>query len=275
MKILNRLSILLLMALTAAACSKDEENEMASQTPITFIPSIASDSRSAMEAGFEDGDQIGLYLYNGALSNVYTSGVWKSNQRLSLESNNWSSAEVLYWQDVPYSKLSCIAYYPFTYTDNSNNLTSVTFTSSTDQSTLSALRTNDFLWAKVDSVNYKAHANGIPLKMKHLMSKVKVNFTNFPNGISDCRIRKVVCSGTIDILNGSAKSLSSATGKNVIMYVNEAMTTAEVVVLPQTFAAGSLITFVSGEKGYVYTLNEALTLESGSEYTINLDGSTL
>jgi hypothetical protein len=46
-------------------------------------------------------------------------------------------------------------------------------------------------------------------------------------------------------------------------------------VLPQTFAAGSLITFVSGEKGYVYTLNEALTLESGSEYTINLDGSTL
>jgi hypothetical protein len=59
------------------------------------------------------------------------------------------------------------------------------------------------------------------------------------------------------------------------MYVNEAMTTAEVVVLPQTFAAGSLITFVSGEKGYVYTLNEALTLESGSEYTINLDGSKL
>lgn len=279
MRRFKELIYLLLVAAFSASCSQDGGDKTPSESVITFIPSISSDtplSRSAMEAGFNEGDGIGIYMYNGALSTIYATNVWKQNMKLSCASQtSWTLGEEIYWQEIPYQKTTCVAYYPYQSTNNTNNLTSVGIQVATDQSTNTALRDNDFLWTKIDSVNYTSHGQGIPLKMGHLMSKIKVTFTNFGSEISSCSVLGIIVNGSINMISGDVTTNSNSGVRTVKMCFNTDGSYAEAVVLPQTIDAGTFVSFIYNGVGYAYKLDDALQLESGKEYLIKLDGSTL
>lgn len=242
---------------------------------------IDASTRSAMESGFEEGDKIGIFLFNPdkATEWKYGNECWVNN--ISIEyttSGKWISASQQYWQEAPYTLMS-IAYYPYANAALEKDFTNVYFQIPVDQSSQKALRQSDFLWASTTDINYEKYHEGIPLRFKHLCCKLTLLFTttsDIQNDThpSDIQVNSIYTNTAINIATGEIRNEAGRTPQTIRMYYDENKRIAEAIITPQNIPAGQWINFKHKGRSYYYELEEPLTLESGKEYKIVIDLST-
>lgn len=273
-------TLVILLLLLFHSCS-NEEVDGYNKEAITFIPTINTSTRSAMESGFENGDKIGIFLldHSKAAEWKYGSECWASN--ISVEyttSGEWISASQQYWQEVPYTLMS-IAYYPYASTTAEKDFTNVHFQIPTDQSNQKVLRQSDFLWASTTKIDYEKYHGGVPLLFNHLCCKLTLLFastSNIKSGDhpSQIQVNSIHTSAIINIAAGKVRHKPDTSPQIIKMYYDENRQTAEAIIIPQNIPAGQWIDFKYKGHSFYYQLQEPLVLESGKEYKIAIDLST-
>ena len=185
----------------------------------------------------------------------------------------------LYWQKVPYTLMG-IGYYPYASSTLDKDFTNVYFQLPNDQSNRKLLRQSDFLWASTTDIIYEKYNGGIPLLFNHLFSKLTVSFINttsiansdMKNGV---QVTNVYNRAIVNLVTREVSYESSISPQVIQMYYDENRQTAEAIIIPQSVPVGQWINFKYKGRFYHYQLQEPLILESGKEYKITIDLSTV
>lgn len=273
--------LIVLLSFLFHSCSGEEVDKY-DKGIITFLPDVSVSTRSAMERGFEEGDQIGIFLLDQDKTAKwkYGSECWVSNIPVEYKgSGGWDSAMQLYWQKVPYTLMG-IGYYPYTNTTIDKDFTSVYFQTPIDQSNRKLLRQSDLLWASTTDIIYEKYNGGIPLLFKHLLSKLTISFINttyvaksdMKDGI---QVNNVYNRAIVNLVTGEVSYESSISPQVIQMYYDENRQTAEAIIIPQSIPVGKWVNFRYKGRFYYYQLQEPLILEGGKEYKITVDLSTV
>ena len=114
---MKKIHIILYMLLvyataTMISCSDDSgstEEDMPDPQPLTFEITHPSAATRATDAGFEDGDRIGLFI-NKAGTVLEPSGNEINNEMLSCLIGTWGASKDLYLNE---GKYNVYAYYPY------------------------------------------------------------------------------------------------------------------------------------------------------------------
>ena len=263
------------------SCSSGEVDKCDKEI-ITFLPAVSVSTRSTMERGFEEGDKIGIFLFdqNKAAKWKYGSECWVSNIPVEYKGSvGWDSEMQLYWQKVHYTLMG-IGYYPYASSTLDKDFTNVYFQLPNDQSNRKLLRQSDFLWASTTDIIYEKYNGGIPLLFNHLFSKLTVSFINttsiansdMKNGV---QVTNVYNRAIVNLVTREVSYESSISPQVIQMYYDENRQTAEAIIIPQSVPVGQWINFKYKGRFYHYQLQEPLILESGKEYKITIDLSTV
>lgn len=274
-------TLIVILSFLFHSCSNEEVDKYDKEI-ITFLPVVSVSTRSAMERGFEEGDKIGIFLFDQdkATKWKYGSECWVSNISVEYKgSDGWDSAMQLYWQNVPYTLMG-IGYYPYISTTIDKDFTSIYFQLQNDQSNLKLLRQSDLLWASTTDIVYEKYNGGIPLLFKHLFSKLTISFINTTSIASSdmksgIQVNNVYNRAIVNLVTGEVSYESSTLPQAIQMYYDENSQTAEAIIIPQSIPVGQWINFKYRGRFYYYQLQEPLMLESGKEYKITIDLSTV
>lgn len=272
-----------LFLLLAYSCQQKEEDNIPSLgRPIQIIGEVLT--RAAMESGFTDNDEIGVFMLNRINANTpaalnHAIGNWLDNGYFRLENNGqaWVSLAPIYWKDAN-TVMDVISYYP--YIEISVDNTEIPFSVQTDQQDIENLRISDFLYAEQKALTPQNTANGISLGFKHKLCKLTVHLKFKPTELNNANeviltANNVNYSGTINLSNGTVNNNSELTSN--ISFYSKSDQEAEGILFPQQISAGRFLTVTltgSSNVSYVYTLTTPLTLEAGKEYIIEFDCST-
>lgn len=272
-------TIFFFMTLNSCSTSTDEVSssipEKSSKKEIKFIPSIAT--RSAMES-FSVGDNIGVYMTartNNKLPitlSSNTDNLINNGKYTYSTSNLWSSSSTAYWKDGE-SVYDVIAYYPYC---SISDIYTVRDTLTVNQTTETALRQCDFLYGRTDSVSYNRDYTGIALAMKHKFCRLNIN-VDLGTVITATNIKVSIYNAkNIALINLSTGLVtSSGTLHSISAYYDSSKKQAVCILPPQDFTSGTELVRVSYldsssvERRLSYTLNNALTLQSGVDYILN------
>lgn len=168
---------LVLVAATMLACDNMESViETGNENELVLSPIYPGIHTKATEAGFETGDEIGVFITkwsDGKSVQLQLGGNWGNNILLTNQGSSWILSPKVYWNE---EKFDIYAYYPY-----DNDLSSVDqypFSVFQDQTILAsshnsdAFEMSDFLWAKELG---KTQSANVPLSFKHKMSKLIIN----------------------------------------------------------------------------------------------------
>lgn len=236
-----------------ASCSDHEgavPQDNLKGTPITVTAAVAE---LATRAGYgNESLPATFYLnvdnpaddkYDYASMMKYEDGKWVSYTADGAEKRT------MIWDDAKTAVTATAATYPLT--------DAPTLTVRSDQSTEDAIKASDYLYMTSKEVDPKVTDGKLPVTLAHIMSKVKLTITltsefiNDTNPISDVTIADI-------------KPWEDTYARPDARY--------EVILAPQTVAAGKFaVTFNIGERTFKWTSPDAVTLESGSEYTLTLN----
>lgn len=263
-------------ALMMAACSSEDVPQVDSvtNTPIRIHAMVAElESR----AGIEDaGDFNQFYL---SVTNSSNSNYSYSNVQVTKSGSGWEPASPMYWQNSE-SEVSVTA---ATFSLNGAQDLEV----KTGQSTADKVVASDHLYmaatpqsyaeVKTDDVVTKA-TGAINVNFSHIMSKVNLTITfadefdGTENPISDVTFQGTVASrnynaGTWTNINGVTTTDITACGVGY----TQPTATYEVILVPQTVTAGNFaVQFQIGGRQFKWTSDDAVTLDSGKQYTLAL-----
>lgn len=229
----------------------------------------------ATDSAFENGDRVGLYMtsYDGEKPQpLRVSGNYANNACLTLGSGGWSSSPALYWN--PDEKYDVYAYYPIAYPLSVDEMD---MTIATDQSTLrngenlGGYEASDFLWAKTAAVSYPGP---VPLKFKHIMSRVLVNIVKgpeFEGEVPEGTIVRVLSTTTdaiVDIDNGIViKNPYSAPQTITAKRLSETQFAA--IIVPQKITTRHPV-FEILSKGVSYLVEMRMDFKQGISHTMNI-----
>ena len=252
-------------ALMMAACSSEDvpQVDSATNTPIQIHAMVAELESRAGIASDTDFSQFYLSVKNSSNSNYSYSnvGVTKSG-------SGWEPASPMYWQNSTTEVIVTAATF------------SLDLAVQTDQRTADYVVASDHLYMEEDEQSYKEDKNGeevtkaagaINVDFKHLMSKVNLTITladefdYATNPISNVTFQGTVASCSYTAGTGWATITACAVGytKPTAQY--------EVILVPQQVAAnGFAVQFQIGSRMFKWTSADAVTLESGKQYTLAL-----
>lgn len=265
------------MVTLLSACSKTmpdiDKGATGDKKAIVFLPEVGA--RATMENGFANDDIVGVFM-NEKRNNNAGSFIWNYPCWFDGQNNVWKGPYDLFWKDND-TKMNIVAYYPYSFLDENQNLESFKVSVPYDQSSIDSLRKADFLWAKIDDATPDRYPNGVPLNMSHLFCKIKVNMNLTVNGLPSrdeafVQLLGVNNQGSVNLNNGEVTT-DSETSTYVNMYYDVDKRVAEAIVYPQIIKTGNLFQFIlhseDGPKAYGYKLNEPLAMEGGKEYVID------
>lgn len=281
----RKLTTYALLLLLCWGCQKEEESYFFEKKTIKIFTEVQS--RSAMESGFIPTDEIGIFMMARTSAETPAQlekpeGNWINNKLLYMNVNStWTSDELMYWKDS-YSTLDMIAYYPYQMIGNTADIKSVPFQIEVNQQGSENLRKSELLYANATGLTATNNSTGVNLEFKHKLCKFTINLKFSESDLEEYNeitviVNNVKYSGTINLSNGVISAQDGI--KNIICCVNETSTLAEAILLPQTVSKGTLVTAqlsnANSDNFYSFYLNNDLILESGKEYTINFDCSTI
>lgn len=231
------------------------------QLPITLSAAYPSATR-ASDSGFEEGDQMGLYVLDyvdGQVQNISGNDVKASNIRFEFDGtdNSWKGIRDLYWSgsNIP---ADIIAYYP--YIPSISDPEAVQFSVSHHQETAGSefkpggYESSDFLWGA--NIKQMPTSEKVDLTLRHILAGVRVSLkegTGFTSGEwseldKNVVIPSTVTSGTINLRDGA---VTAGTGNAESIVPMEYNGDFRCVVFPQTVAPGSSLVSISvGSAGY-------------------------
>ena len=261
-------------ALMMAACSSEDvpQVDSATNTPIQIHAMVAElESR----AGIDDNTDFSQFYLS--VTNSSNSNYSYSNVQVTKSGSGWEPASPMYWQNSE-SEVSVTA---ATFSLNGAQDLAV----QTDQSTADNVIASDHLYMAATSQSYAEvtgtkDAGAINVNFSHLMSKVNLTITladEFDadaNPISNVTFQGTVASRSYTAGTGWATIPNNAFATDITAYAVEytkPTATYEVILVPQQVAAnGFAVQFQIGGRQFKWTSDDAVTLDSGKQYTLAL-----
>ncbi len=237
----------------------------------------------AGDAGFVDGDQMGVYIVdyqNGQPGALAVHGNRANNYALTLDeaSDSWKGNSTVYWKDGQTS-IDIYGYYPY---DNAMaSVTEYAFSVQTDQSTegvdgtMSSYEKSDFLWAKKAQVQPTSEL--IYLNFEHRLAGLKVVLQQGDGFTAEewSKLKRIVTientalSARINMSTGVATPLETD-GKSIIA-APQGDDTFRAIAIPQMISAGkALIGVTIDGTSYKYVRGEDMKLQQGKMHTFTL-----
>ncbi len=278
------------MAITVliAACNDDDGVfcPPGSTEEISFEPTISQTYLTrASDAGFADGDRMGVYIvdYQGsqpgtlALNNNRASNLMMTFEAAS---GRCRPSSPVYWKDGQ-TPVDVYSYYP--YSSGVNSIKEFRFTVSANQGErpeegMGEYEKSDFLWAKRSGAQPAGGA--IQLTYQHRLAGVRVTLTR-GTGFSDAEWEKLPRTVTVDntlrsatINLGTGEATATGTFDRHITMAEEGTDTYRAVVVPQTVeAARSIIGITLDGIAYHLTQESATTYQPGKlhQFTIQVN----
>lgn len=285
-KSLSAKSTALLLPLLLAACSDEiqvfrpDDGMGGLRLELRATIDQQGDTR-ADEAGFADGDRLGLFVVNyseGKPGELTLTGNQVNNVAVAYNANagSWQAATDIYWQDNV-TPADVYGYYPFH--NGMADVEAYSFEIKADQSIAGAdgdmgsYEASDFLWAKTAKAT---PGKKVELTFSHVMAGVKVVLEQGSgfDGDSWSKLDKTV---TVDnTIRNSEINLSTGavtpTGsfdRNIVM--NPEADAWRAVVVPQAVAAGkSIIGITIDGKPYAYTRSDGMKYTAGKLHTFTI-----
>jgi len=271
-----------------AACSDDDVAfcPPGSTGEILFEPTISQTNLTrASDAGFADGDRMGVYIvdYQGSQpGTLVLNNNRASNLMMTFEatSGRCNPSTPVYWKDGQ-TPVDVYSYYP--YTSGINSIEEFQFTVSANQREMpeegmGEYEKSDFLWAKKSGAQPAGGA--IQLTYRHRLSGVRVTLTQ-GTGFSDMEWEKLPRTVTVDhtlrnatINLATGEATATGTFDRHITMAEEGTDTYRAVVVPQTVEAGkSVISVTLDGIAYHLTQETAMTYQPGKlhKFTIQVN----
>lgn len=249
-------------------------------TPIMIKAAYPTHSR-ASDAGFENGDRMGVYILDYVDGNPesITDEPHGKNVRYTFNGNDnfWTPAVELYWSSAE-TPADIIGYYPFV--SSIEDEESVPFIIerrqdlSGTETSLGGYEASDFLWGK--AVKVAPTADRVDLTLRHLMAGVRITLvegTGFATDEWNLVDKKVLIP---DIIPDATVNLSTGgvtPGDQPPLSITPLSYNGDWrgIVVPQTVSAGNgVISITVGGVSYTLTKNEPLTYASGKLHTFTV-----
>ena len=306
MKAIQFLGMTAFMAAMLTGCSNDSElahSNFPADNIIRVTAGVNGAVTRAETLGTELNSDFSLTVINkaplneGEHSNKYTYG----NRIFKKTGTEWICSDILLWQDAE-TKVDVAALAPAidntTFYDSydfwDEKITTMEYSITADQKTQSVA--NDLLYYyKSDLVPKEAlNASGkLDIQFNHAFSMIDINVTlgteysQQENPINEVIVGGSKLKATIDVANSEGKGVAyaSTTGENPEANVfptpgtftkattDQKNSTAEFscILIPQNIEANKFkVTLKTSSKTYVWTSPDAITLETGHRYTLNL-----
>lgn len=306
MKAIQFLGMTAFMAAMLTGCSNDSElahSNFPDDNIIRVTAGVNGAVTRAETLGTELNSNFSLTVINkaplneGENSNKYTYG----NRFFKKTGTEWICSTILLWQDAD-TKVDVAALAPAidntTFYDSydfwDEKITTMEYSITADQKTQSVA--NDLLYYyKSDLVPKEAlNASGkLDIQFNHAFSMIDINVTlgteysQQENPINEVIVGGSKLKATIDVANSEGKGVAyaSTTGENPETDIittpgtfTKATTDEEkskaaysCILIPQTIEANKFkVTLKTSSKTYVWTSPDAITLESGHRYTLEL-----
>lgn len=256
-----------------ASCSQNGGEEPAPQPnpeklPITISAQLSA--TRATDAAFESGDEVGIYVVNqtnGVSGTLAASGNYVDNMRFTYTSDKWTPDTEIYWVDKN-ATADFYCYYPYA---NPTSITSHTFATKTDQSTLKNYKASELIWGKATAV--AASENTVSITMNHSLSNAIVviapgkGFTaeTLAAANIEVKIANVKPNASINLANGVVTA--SGTTSAITMYKDSDLNYRALIV-PQTVAESSLVVLTID--GITYALTKGFTFKANTRHTFTV-----
>lgn len=251
---------MLALALLALTTSCDEKNEVITpqpqQTNIQFNAKITR----ATEYQFEAGDEISVFA---AYKNSTDVGEYAKNVKYSFANNLFTTSKELVYPENG-KDLSFYAIYPYA----NYSTPEFQFEVSNDQRSHSEYTTSDLMTASAVG-NYE---DEVDLTFNHRLAKVVINLISdkMPAGEQTLVLKDVRSCALADLSSNTYYASNSKTTD--IIASSNGTNSFKVVLPPQSFAKNTLFAEITiGNKVFEWVLSKDLILNSGVEYTYNLE----
>lgn len=247
-------SVVALAGLFLASCGNDPAQELAPATKegkVISLEASMADFTRATDTAFEEGDQIGLYIFNpeAYLNNVaYTYGA-----------NGFAAATQQVWYEDETLESQVVAYYPYSATVG-------TFTVASIQTSHAAYTASDLM---VASTKATPTENAIQLPFNHMLSKVNLTIVNENEGEVIKNVYFADVAGTVTYEVKNAAETLTASGSMTIEAGLLEDGTYTLILAPQTVAPKMVITTESG-KQYNFKVENAVTFVAGTVSTASV-----
>lgn len=271
------------LSVILTSCAEDVTNAPGStdeKLPISISAAYPTATR-ASDAGFEHGDNMGIYVldYNdGVPQDIADAGIHAGNVQFRFDgtNNTWNGATTVYWSSNS-TPADIIGYYP--YNSSIDNATALPFSISRrqdltgNQTILGGYEASDFLWAKAEKA--MPTASRVDLTFRHLMSGIRVALTEgsgfaegeWENSEKNVLVSNVIPTATVNLSDGTVQ-VGNDTPINVTPYRYNGEWRA--VVVPQTVAAGNVISVNIDGTSYNLVKENAITYQSGKLHTFTI-----
>ncbi len=270
---MKKIHIILYMLLvyataTMISCSDDSgstEEDMPDPQPLTFEITHPSAATRATDAGFEDGDRIGLFI-NKAGTVLEPSGNEINNEMLSCLIGTWGASKDLYLNE---GKYNVYAYYPY---QNVTSVEDMDFAISTNQNVNANYSASDLMYA--NSANYSDVHSPIRLTFNHVLSKLTIRLIKsedyegeLPSNMK-VYIHNTVPTATFDLTSGVATKKAKANVKTITAHQVGALI-YEAIIVPQRLDTRlPLIEIVTGNISYM--LDSKFIFKRGMNHVVNI-----
>ena len=265
-------NILYIVATIAAltSCQK-ETSELAQNDEKMPIQLSLSLQTKVTDAGYENGDKIGVYVsYDAALA---ASGNYVDNKGFTMNNGSWVPDEEIYWADKT-TAADFYCYYPY---GTPVDATAYSFSVKSDQSTLGNYAASDFLWGR--KAGAKPGDGAVAIRTAHIMSNLLVylepgeGFTaqEFASASKTIRIGNIRNNAIVNLATGGV----TATGDTSTINPYWTGECYRAVVVPQAVASNSNL-IVLTVNDVTYTLTRDFNFETKTQHklTVTVNKST-
>ena len=293
MKRLLRILVLFGLSALAVSCNLQEMDSHGQSDDqasiIRFSASYPLVQTRASDAGFMDGDMMGVYVVDyvdNQPGTLATQGNRADNVRFTFDqgSASWNGTTDIYWKDSN-TPVDIYGYYPFD--AELSNVTDYKFSVSTYQDDapesgqVGSYEASDLLWAKAVEV-YPTDAT-VTLTYGHMLSCVRVKL-QMGDGFEASQwnelnkvvmINNTITDASVDLSTGIALPEDGASVKSIVPYLYNDEYRA--IVIPQMVpAAQELINITVDGQSYSFKREQGMTFSSGKMYqfTIRVDKRT-
>ncbi|MFI3315142.1 MAG: fimbrillin family protein [Rikenellaceae bacterium] len=261
--------ILSIIAVAAiCSCQKSDENITEVEAGVTEVVFTSGISTRATGNIWEEGDKIGVYMYEAEASAVYDENC--SNVEYSIEDGSegteygtFASANPLYFQQ--YSDVDFVAYYPY----NESLEGGVVSLNTADQSSSEKIEELDFMVATLTDCN--ENSEDLSLEFSRMMSRIVITVVRKDSRVdavvSDLSIRNISTEGNYTISNRSTVGVAPISVTSTITLFENEGNQVEAIIVPQTTLSAMLLVVIDGE--YV-SASLSNTFEAGKQYNYNL-----
>ena len=287
MKKMIRLFNIIGLSLLVWSCNRFEmespADEARNPSLMRFAASYPLAQTRADEAGFADGDKMGVFVTdyeNGSPDVLKTDGNRADNVRFTFDesSMSWTGATDIYWKDDK-TPVDIYGYYPFD--ADLSDVEDYRFSVSVRQDTaptgseLGGYEASDLLWAKSENVHPTSEV--VTLTYGHMMAGVKV-ILQMGEGFEEAEWASL--DKTVLIMNTVTESSANLATRSVVPVEGGAKNIIvpylyndeyRAVVVPQIVEAGNeLVSITVGGISYSFSRKDVMTYASGKMHNFTI-----